>query len=196
LSGNISAVISGKNTHNSLFNYSFTDTINIIDTINTFNSFNSLSLFKPLSPLTLFNSYNHLSYRILPIDGNIFYNEQGKYDVKKVYDYINIDPDKIEYSEDSEEFNRLVNILTKHTPAYKNDNRIFSWFHQLHGEEREMFTLNNSPLREAFDVPACNFCILAKLLETTDVSKKELSAFQNLVRYDYIYKKIAEHARN
>lgn len=49
-------------------------------------------------------------------------------------------------------------------------------------------------MREAFDVPACNFCILAKLLEESPVDKYELKHFQNLVRYDYIYKRIAEHA--
>lgn len=178
-SANISAGKSSNSLYNSSILYSNINIINALNASNTLNPSNALNAIIPID-------------HFLSMHGNIFEGE--KYDVKKIYQYINIDKEKINYPEGSEEWNHLVAIWNKHTEAYKNGNRIFSWFHNLHGDERSFFTLNESTLREAFDVPACNFCILAKLLENTTVDKTELSAFQNLVRHDYIYKRIAENA--
>lgn len=106
---------------------------------------------------------------------------------------IELDRDKVPYKEGSEEWNHLAKIWNKHTNAYRNMNRIYSWFHQIHGEEREFFMINGSHLREAFDVPACNFCILAKLLEKTNCDKDELRKFQNIIKNEYIYGNIAKY---
>jgi hypothetical protein len=74
--------------------------------------------------------------------GTFFDGKKGKYDIKKVYEYINIDEEKIPYLEHTPEWECLVKTWNKHTKAYKNGNRIFSWFHNLHGDERSIFTIN------------------------------------------------------
>ena len=125
--------------------------------------------------------------------GTFFENSNGDYDIMKTYSLITLDREKIPYKEGTEEWNSLAKIWNKHTKAYKNMNRIYSWFHQVHGEEREFFTIAGSHLREAFDVPACNFCILAKLLENSNCDKEELKKFQHIIKYEYIYEKIANY---
>ena len=114
--------------------------------------------------------------------------------MKQVYNFIDLDVDKIPYRPYTQEWYDVVKPWNKHTSAYKNENRIFSWFHNLHGDDRLLFTINGSYLHEAFDVPACNFCILAKLLEQSDVDISELKKFQHITRYEYIYKNIIEYA--
>lgn len=74
--------------------------------------------------------------------GTFLDGKKGKYDIKKVYEYINIDEEKIPYLEHTPEWECLVKTWNKHTKAYKNGNRIFSWFHNLHGDERSIFTIN------------------------------------------------------
>lgn len=74
--------------------------------------------------------------------GTFFETKSGKYDIKKVYDYIDIDEEKIPYRESTSEWECLVKTWNKHTKAYKNGNRIFSWFHNLHSDERSIFTIN------------------------------------------------------
>ena len=54
--------------------------------------------------------------------------------------------------------------------------------------------IEGSHLIEAFDVHACNFCILGKLLENTDVDKKELREYQRIMKFEYIYAEIAKYA--
>ena len=125
--------------------------------------------------------------------GTFFENSKGEYDVMKAYSIIEIDKEKIPYQEGSEEWNRLAKIWNKHTQAYRKMNRIYSWFHHIHSEEREFFMIRGSHLREAFDVPACNFCILAKLLEKTNCNVDDLAQFQHIIRHEYIYEKIAEY---
>ena len=137
-----------------------------------------------------FNIFQTPSYQY---KGTFFEDKEGNYNIRRTYEMIELDRDKVPYKEGSKELNRLAKIWNKHTNAYRNMNRIYSWFHQIHGEEREFFMINGSHLREAFDVPACNFCILAKLLEKTNCDKDELRKFQNIIKNEYIYGKIAKY---
>ena len=118
--------------------------------------------------------------------------KSGNYDILTIYNYIQLDQNSIPYSEGSPEWNELAKKWNKHTKAYKNGNRIFSWFHSIHSSERSIFMLNDSHLRECFDVPACNFCIIAKMLEDQDVNQDELKQFQTMIKTDYIYRCIAQ----
>lgn len=54
--------------------------------------------------------------------------------------------------------------------------------------------IDGSYLVEAFDIKACNFCILGKLLENTDVDKKELREYQKMMKEKYLYEEIAKFA--
>ena len=139
-------------------------------------------------------SFNPFPIQSYPMGGDTFCDENGEYDVLKAYEYIDIDLTKVPYVEGSPEWNELAKKWNRHTPAYKNMNRIYSWFHSLRSEEREIFTLNGSHLREAFDVPACNFCIIAKLLEEKNVDREELFWIQNIAKHSYIYGQIAAYA--
>lgn len=111
---------------------------NIINNINSFkstlNSINSSSI-----PSLSILSFNIPSLQYM---GTFFETKSGKYDIKKVYDYIDIDEEKIPYREHTPEWECLVKTWNKHTKAYKNGNRIFSWFHNLHSDERSIFTIN------------------------------------------------------
>lgn len=143
---------------------------------------------------TLSIPFNTFPIPLLSMGGDKILLENGHYNILKIYDYIDIDLTKIPYPQDSEEWNKLAQHWNNHAQAHMTLNRISSWFHYIHSCEREIFTINGSHLREAFDIPACNFCIIAKLLEKTDVDKKELAKFQNTVKYQYIYKLVADHA--
>lgn len=127
-------------------------------------------------------------------DSSIFLNEDGTYNLAKVYEYIDLDTEAIEYQEDSEEYNKLLKTWNKHSEFRKSLNRFYSWFHSLHGSERKYFTINGSHLHECFDIPACNFCILAKMLESCDIDEKELAKFQRTIKFKYIYAEIAKFA--
>lgn len=135
---------------------------------------------------------NPIKYEIPHIDDTSFLKADGTYDLLRVYELIDFDVEKISYKKNSSEYYELIRKWNKHTPAYKNMNRVYSWFHQLHSDERELFTIKNSHLMEAFDIPACNFVILGKLLETVSIDKDELSRFQYILRYEYIYEKIGQ----
>ena len=149
---------------------------------NSNNNFNNIPI--------PFNIFQTPSYQY---KGTFFEDKEGNYNIRRTYEMIELDRDKVPYKEGSKELNRLAKIWNKHTNAYRNMNRIYSWFHQIHGEEREFFMINGSNLREAFDVPACNFCILAKLLEKTNCDKDELRKFQNTIKNEYIYGNIAKY---
>jgi hypothetical protein len=172
---------------------------NSLNTLNTLNSLNTLNFLNTLNTLNTLNSFNSLSFLYFTLPhfsinkGVHFLTEEGKYDIEKIYSYIDIDRRNIPYIEGSIEWNRLAKIWNKHSLVKKIENRLYSWFHYIHGEERNIFTINESNLREAFDVPACNFCILAKLLENIqNINQIELKSFQEMIRYDYIYERIAK----
>lgn len=127
-------------------------------------------------------------------DTSIFKNEDGSYNLTKIYDYINIDENAIEYKESSDEYEELIKKWNSHSAIHQSGYRYFSWFHSLKGNERSFFTINESYLRECFDIPACNFCILAKMLEDFNIDEKELTNFQRIIKFKYIYKEIADYA--
>jgi len=145
-------------------------------------------------------SYSFLnSFPNLPINKGAHFLRQEKYDIEKIYQYIQVNEDSITYERGSKEWEELAKKWNKHSPAKKSRNRIYSWFHSIHGgnngheNERSFFTLNGSTLRECFDVPACNFCLLSKMLEDNkEVDQHELMAFQLMIKTEYIYGKIAE----
>lgn len=125
----------------------------------------------------------------------IFQDEFGNYNLEKIYNYINLDKEAIDYEEESEEYNDLIKKWNSHSNIKKSGFRYFSWFHSLKSTERSFFTINNSYLRECFDIPACNFCILAKMFESIEkIPEKELSKFQRIIKFKYIYKEIIEYA--
>ena len=156
---------------------------------NSNSNINNSNINSNINPIS-FNIFQTPSYQY---KGTFFEDKEGNYNIRRTYEMIELDRDKVPYKEGSEELNRLAKIWNKHTNAYRNMNRIYSWFHQIHGEEREFFMINGSNLREAFDVPACNFCILAKLLEKTNCDKDELRKFQNIIKNEYIYGNIAKY---
>lgn len=127
-------------------------------------------------------------------DINIFANEDNSYNLFKIYDYINIDEEAIDYQENTKEYEDVIKKWNSHSEIHQSGYRYFSWFHSLKGRERSFFTINNSYLRECFDIPACNFCILAKMLEEFNIEEKELSKFQRIIKFKYIYKEIADYA--
>lgn len=115
-----------------------TDKCSRINILNPFNS-SSISSSSIINPSTSIIPFNIPSYQYM---GTFLDGKKGKYDVKKVYEYIDIDEEKIPYLEHTPEWECLVKTWNKHTKAYKNGNRIFSWFHNLHGDERSIFTIN------------------------------------------------------
>lgn len=166
------------------------DFISRVKTQNPNSIPNSIHNSIPIPISIFFHPFSTTSYQYM---GTFFEDSKGEYDVMKAYSIIEVDKEKIPYQEGSEEWNRLAKIWNKHTQAYRKMNRIYSWFHHIHGEEREFFMIRGSHLREAFDVPACNFCILAKLLEKTNCNVDDLTKFQHIVRNEYIYGKISEY---
>lgn len=112
--------------------------INILSSFNSINSFIDSSSISSISSISII-PFNIPSYQYM---GTFFEDKNGKYDIKKVYEYIDMDEEKIPYREHTPEWECLVKTWNKHTKAYKNGNRIFSWFHNLHGDERSIFTIN------------------------------------------------------
>lgn len=141
--------------------------------------------------------YENVIYKVTENFGNKkYYTKSNIEDIEKLilkrYNYLDIDIDKIPYSKNDPAYKRLSSIWNKHSKARKSGNRIYSWFHQLKAEQRNFITLNGSHLVEAFDIPACNFCLLAKIFQKYDIEQNELIKFQNTVKNKYIYQEIAK----
>lgn len=141
--------------------------------------------------------YDNVIYKVTEKLGNKkIYTKSNDEDIQKLilkrYNYLDIDIDKIPYSKIDPAYKRLSMIWNKHSKAKKSGYRIYSWFHQLKSEQRRYITLNGSHLVEAFDIPACNFCLLAKIFEQYNIDQKELIKFQNTVKNKYIYEQIAK----
>lgn len=107
---------------------------------------------------------------------------------------ITLDEYSIDYMPGDEDYIQFVSKWNKHSKVKQNRNRLYSWFHSIKSNERKWLMINGSHLTQAFDVHACNFCILGKLLENTQVDKVQLKKYQNIMRFDYIYSKIAQKA--
>lgn len=114
--------------------------------------------------------------------------------MEKAYEMITLDEQSIDYLPGDDDYIQFVNKWNSHSKVKKVGNRIYSWFHSLKSRERNWLMIDGSHLIEAFDVHACNFCILGKLLENTDVDKKELREYQRIMKFEYIYAEIAKYA--
>ena len=106
---------------------------------------------------------------------------------------VTIDVNKIEYEKYDKNWNRLAKIWNNRKTAEKTGNRIYSFFHSLKSSERKWCKINNSSLKEVFDVSCCNLAIIGKMLEEKDVDSSELWLFQNIVRFGYFYNEIADY---
>lgn len=144
----------------------------------------SISLVSPLDPFQSFLSYVGTQSPAMNSD----------YDLSKAYEFVQLDVSAIQYNPGDEDYEQFRKIWNAHAPVKKVGNRIYSWFHSLKSKERSWLMIDGSHLIEAFDVHACNFCILGKLLENTDVDKKELREYQRIMKFEYIYEEIAKYA--
>lgn len=87
-----------------------------------------------------------------------------------------------------------------HVPAkLASDGRYYHWFHSLDKTERKNVLLLGDTIKEVFDVTACFYTLLAKLMEChldldCEECKDELAKFQKLVVEKDIYKEIADYS--
>lgn len=116
------------------------------------------------------------------------------YNLKKSYEFVQLDVSSIQYNPGDDDYEQFRKIWNGHSPVKKVRNRIYSWFHSLKKDERNWLMIDGSHLTQAFDIKACNFCILGKLLENTDVDKSELGKYQKLMKEKYLYEEIAKFA--
>lgn len=75
------------------------------------------------------------------------------------------------------------------------DGRYYHWLHSMHAIYRKRVYFNGSPLVENFDVTACFYTLIARLMKDLgSISEQEMQRYCDLVRNGDIYNTIKEWA--
>lgn len=84
-----------------------------------------------------------------------------------------------------------------HVPARHEteDGRYYHWLHSMHAIYRKRVYFNGSPLVENFDVTACFYTLIARLMmDRGTISEQEMLRYRDLVRNGDIYNSIKDWA--
>ena len=87
--------------------------------------------------------------------------------------------------------------MYKQVPARHetDDSRYYHWLHNMHAIYRNRVYFNGSPLVENFDVTACFYTLIARLMmDRGTISEQEMQRYCNLVKNDDIYNSIKNWA--